>query len=423
MLVRTPSKASAAVALVAMAVLSLVAVLVTPETLPDVDDSLVRLSETPQGAVSQSQLHKHGGAPVQTANGAVMQLFSTEGGKPHTAKAKHAELIEGKSSAREHSHSEADESATAQLKAKMKAQHIEHMRETFRSKEERGHALVVKQRLAARRHYEQTRLQNELEVVSETSEVEQELPRNIEGLVKHFAANHALGNTKSHPFKEVQLRHAGRKYNKLRKRVMGLTDKLAHLEEQALDKAAQDKFEGEKRAAKAAQQRLKEDDEDKLSLAKLPDDVQAKLQAIQAEMMKKKKAAFKEEMQAKLRQDEAAAAEVVQEDEVQIAGVKKQLHDLVGDKYLDEASTTTSTEDDEAAVLVSVPLDADRTVPEGRGGGGAAGQESSVVMDPTEGHAVRLLAKEVALLEKQQAHLVDALTKSMAQKGGPHAIP
>ena len=39
-------------------------------------------------------------------------------------------------------------------------------------------------------------MRNELEVVSETSEVEQELPREIKGLVSHFGSNKALAGTK-----------------------------------------------------------------------------------------------------------------------------------------------------------------------------------------------------------------------------------
>merc|ERR1712023_585432 len=134
-----------------------------------------------------------------------MQLFSTpQSGAPHHQ----PQLVEAKSAAKVKAKSGAKATAVAQELVKEQAQHIEHLKETFRSKEEKGHAKVVAERLKARRHYQQAKMRNELEVVSETSEVDQELPREIKGLVTHFVSNKALTGTKSHPFKEVELRHA-----------------------------------------------------------------------------------------------------------------------------------------------------------------------------------------------------------------------
>jgi len=437
-----------------MAVLSLAAVLISPEALPGVDDSLVRLTGNDQGVPSVEgasyQLQQPDGT-VDKTNNAIsamvdeaervveesavrteadgssddaaasiakaqraiassaalnnkrgnvlpMQLFSTsESSDPHHQ----PQLVEARSASK----AKAKSGAVAQELVREKAQHIEHLKETFRSKEEQGHAKVVAERLKARRHYQQAKMRNELEVVSETSEVEQELPREIKGLVKHFGSNHALAGTKSHPFKEVELRHAGLQYNKLRKKVLGLTARLARLQEDASNSAAQAKFEEEQRKAKLAEQRLKEQDEDSLALANMPADVAHKLKSMQEELMKSKKKDFEEEWRKKLQHDEEAAKEVVKEDKDEIAEVKKQLHSLVGDKYFDE---TSAEEDSEASVLMSVPLGND--APSGHRGANKS-DGKLVVEDPTEAGVVQFLVQEVALLEKQQTHLVDALMK------------
>ena len=52
--------------------------------------------------------------------------------------------------------------------------------------------------------------QKRLRVESEDAAVRDQLPKPIKGLKSHFKSNKALDDTESHPFKEVELRHAGR---------------------------------------------------------------------------------------------------------------------------------------------------------------------------------------------------------------------
>jgi hypothetical protein len=278
---------------------------------------------------------------------------------------------------------------------------------------------VVVQDAQAEEALEASQDHHKIQTMKLEAAVRKDIPLKLPGLEKHLKLNKALPGTNTkeaaHPFKEAAMRQAGVKYNKMRKRVVALNDRLSKLEQEAADASAKKKYEQDKEASEEVLVRQRNEAADELSLARFPEDYRAKIKAMQREVWETKMKQFHKEKQQALQKEVVQDEQLVEEDQEQIAAVKQRLKRVLHRKLAPV----------QASILQEANVELDSEVAEGPM---AQASDTEAMADADEAPAdaddeedspeavIELLAREVGVLQKQQAHLVSALaSKRMAE--------
>jgi len=288
------------------------------------------------------------------------------------------------------------------------------------SRDLRAHATaaneaVVVEGAQAAQSLQTSKLHQKVLVESTASGVREDLPAKITSLTGDFQKK-VLDSTKSHPFKEAVLRHQGRKYNKLRKKVVALTDRLSRLQQDAADAVAKKKFEQDQEQARVVLHRKQDEASDELALARFPKEYRAKIADMEQVMMDEKMKEFRKEREARFRNEESHDEAVVQADQKKIASVKQDLNKVLHHKLASVEASILEEVPGSGVELDTVAAPAVATEPAASAAEDSDGEDN-------KGKVIELLAEEVAVLQNQQKHLVAALTSKRiaTQKTAPKA--